>query len=134
MFYAGYISLGFLVGGLCGITSAEITTGLTAAVMVFAGSTATVFVSRDAIDRTTIGQILLSFSASCALGLILGIMTKENRWLTLSEERKSADQRSDYLRANLVKDVDAIDQKYRNGDYTAETAYTKLHELLKSKK
>ena len=95
-----------------------------AALFTFGGGSAAHIMERKPAERRLIGMVVLCFSASCLIGLIGGIVVKENRLVSFTEAAKSAG--IPYLKADQVEAIDAIHLKYSNHDISAEEAYRQL--------
>jgi hypothetical protein len=119
----GFCFLGTLVGVLTGLTSAEITVTLVTVVFAFLGGSVVAMVQKISIaDREAIGKIIFSFSFSCVVFLILGIIAKQNEWLTPMSKR-GKEERVTYIRSG---EIDIIDNKLRQGVINYEEAYNQL--------
>ena len=78
----GYACLGLLIGILSGLTSGPIASALLAAIFTFVGGAVGYLLGRKPDDRHLLGVVLSSFAALCTIGLLVGIVIKDNRLLS----------------------------------------------------
>lgn len=119
-----YLSLGLLVGALTGITSSPIAAALMAAVFTFVGASAAAFVDRKPEERSLVHAAIGSFSLACLVGLLGGIVIKDNSLLSFSA--RGSERGYLYLKSDEVDAMNLIHQKYVNGDLKADEAYRQL--------
>lgn len=86
VFPLAYFVLGVTVGFLAGVSSAEVTLPIMAALLSLIGVSTLVLLQKLAVEqRGQLGLILLFFCLGLILSLPLGIAVKVNRWLTFEQ-------------------------------------------------
>jgi len=79
----GFLSLGFLVGNIVGMTAQSVVTSLLGLLFAFAGgSVLSIMHKLDVADRNAAGQAVMALSLSCLLGIYSGIFVSEHRLLS----------------------------------------------------
>jgi len=130
-----FLTLGFLIGTLVGMTSASVVSSLIPLLFAFGGGSAVAFLrklDREAQRRASIAILYLSIG--CIIGVYSGIIITENQFLspkTIKETTSSRDDRT-YIRSNTITKVNYIDAQLEKGNLTTKEAYEQLkHEILK---
>lgn len=111
----GFATFGLLIGFICGVSTAEITTPLVAALFsLIAGK---IFIDFDKLSndsRLNIGVILVSFSIFCLTGICSGIFVKVHQsfgYTTVVTEKGEL-KNADYLKGS-TEFRDDIFERYR---------------------
>lgn len=131
-----FVSLGFLIGNLAGLTSASITVPLLSALFAFGGGSAVAWLQKiDTESRHLASVIIFSLSLSCLIGVYSGIYVSEHQLLTPEKVRQErwADDSSLtylYLRSVDIALAHKIDQMYTSKRITAEQAYEQIYEMF----
>jgi hypothetical protein len=133
---AAFLTLGFLVGNLAGLSSAAITNTIIGLLFAFGGGSAVAFLQKlDANARVHAGRAIFAISFGCLFGVYTGILVAEHQLLTPERERhKRADQRAKledrrYTRGEVANAAHAIDQHLTNGRIELREAYRQLYDL-----
>lgn len=136
-----FVCLGFLVGNLVGFSSGSTLGVLIPLLFSFAGGSAVAFLPKLNVDtRRLAAAAVIALSLSCLTGVYFGIFVSERKLLSPVNIRNAAfasyakDSKLEnlkYLRAQEIKEVDFIDEKFRGGDLTAEQAYEQLYKEVK---
>jgi|HubBroStandDraft_2_1064218.scaffolds.fasta_scaffold22647_3 hypothetical protein len=141
----GYASLGLLIGILSGLSSGPIAGALLAAMFTFVGGSVAYLLDRKPEERHLLGVVLSSFAALCTIGLLVGIVIKDNRLLSFrsvqrprvnesvadsdSAIKKPSQQPCEgsvYFKGAEIDAIDAIDLQLANREISAEKAYRQL--------
>ena len=130
-----FISLGFLIGNLAGLSANNVTNSLIALLFAFAGGSAIAFLSKlERPDRTLAGQAITALSIGCLLGTYGGVLVAEYQVLTPPAYRQAPADSSvgtrKLLRAELKSQASVIDQMYKGGQLSLDQAYELLREQL----
>jgi hypothetical protein len=130
MIAVGYVCLGILVGLLSGLSGSPIASALLAALFTFAGGTAAYFIDKPQVAQRLLGTIIAAFASACVLGLLAGIVVKENRLLTTAARKATQTVETDYLKSATVSEINTINLQYVNKEIEAPEAYRRLREAL----
>jgi len=129
-----FLSLGFLVGNLAGLTAETVTSTLLGLLFAFAGGSAIAFMHKlDRDARIDASRAILSLSVACLIGVYVGIFVSEHQFLSPDSPKnahRSSVQARKYLREKLLPQAEVIDQQKANLQLTTEEAYEKLYELI----
>jgi hypothetical protein len=116
MIILAFISLGFLIGNLVGLTSESVVMGIIPLLFTFAGGSAIAFFRKiPKEDQKKSAQALFAISFSCLIGIYFGIFISEYQLISKKNEgenRFTIEQKK-YLRTEIIKSVNAIDMRYR---------------------
>jgi hypothetical protein len=135
-----FVCLGFLIGNLVGFSSSSSLAVLIPLLFTFAGGSAVGFLPKLEVDtRRLAAGAVIALSLACLAGVYFGIFVSERQLLSPPNVRAVASTSQTtrpertyfYLRAEELKEVDVIDQKFRSNELTAEQAYEQLYESVK---
>lgn len=138
-----FLVLGFLVGNLVGLSSAEIVTALVGLLFAFAGGSVIALLRRlTPEDRGLAARALLSLSIGCLAGTYMGIVVSERQLLSPKTLRLTRDSlsastaalspdRFKYLRDATIQEANAIDVRYGARDLSCEEAYRELRTAIR---
>jgi len=123
---AGFGGLGLLIGNLVGLTSESLVGRIISLLFVFIGGSLLAFLRKlDVHDRKTAGASLLALSLASIVGVYMGILMTEYRWL--SPANGKAVEESKYLRNGGISRAAAIDAT--KDPKNLEGAYQRMYEL-----
>lgn len=144
-----FVSLGFLVGNIAGMSASPVAATVIASVFTLAGGSAlALFQKLQEADIKRASQSIAAFSVSCLFGLYVGILVTEYQLLSPTNQQSetqsaTADTRWDkkYVRTSEINNIDLEYLREREAAKTVEEravaatkAYAKLLEtLLKNK-
>jgi hypothetical protein len=123
--------MGLLLGFLDGMTSEAIVKPLITLLFAFVGGSVFVLLTKlTPSDRGLAGQMLSSLSLFCVLGVTLGVLTNQHRWLSANpiKAQEEFKLRNDpYLRSDPTSEVAIIDQRKQAKLITSDEAYSELY-------
>lgn len=134
MFVLAFASLGFLVGNIVGMTASSVVNQLIALLFAFIGGTAIALVRKLDKNQLRLASIAISsVCISCLLGVYLGVIvtqyqllspSKSNSVASVDNSNLATEYRSPqpYLRNNLIKSCQFINQQLQKGNLTSEEA------------
>lgn len=118
-----YLAIGITVGFTAGLSSAEVTLPILAALLSMVGGAAIVFMQqRSNSDRLQLALIQLAFCIGLLLALPTGILIKENRWFTLTAVARTSHE--PILKSYNAETAQLAEKLCRDGNYQG------LHTLL----
>ena len=121
------------MGHLAGLSSGSVTSSLLGLIFAFGGGSAIAFQRNlDEQERSTAGKAIFALAASCLVGVYSGIFVTERQLLSPASTPERTVARSDltYLRANIGRAADVIDQQLANNEMTPNEAYRSLFDVL----
>lgn len=124
-----FITLGFLIGNLVGMTSASVVSTLIPLLFVFGGGSAVAFLQKLDNEKQLRASIaIFCLSISCLGGTYTGILVTEYQLLSPQTNNQIPDRRTErtYLRSSTTSLVNAIDAQRAKGNLTADQAYEQL--------
>lgn len=132
---AAFVTLGFLIGNLMGLSAESTLTTVLPLLLTFGGGSAVAFLHKLKPDeRKRASAAVVALSVSCLAGAYAGILAAEYQILTprsdaIGAARVTVEDRK-YFRSVDVDDVTRIDQRFRNKEFDAERAYRELYQLV----
>jgi hypothetical protein len=142
---AGLFALGLLVGTLMAMSEHSLAQGVIAALFALFGGTLIGFLSKlSPADQFKAAAGILAISIGTLIGVYSGIVVNQYEILTPASRRTvpiatagpsgstataRAAEPNKYLRAEVLSEVNAIDQQRRNG-MACEEAYAKLRDAI----
>ncbi len=151
----GFCALGFLIGNLTGMTSESVVTPLVGLLFAFVGTSILAVLHKLNIDdRRLAGKAVLALASCCLIGVYVGIIVTENRWLSPkarrntpaiststvpspgnqepSERGKDVSANTKYLADRPLSPPDEIDFQLFHGNLTLHEAYLQMYNLARS--
>ena len=131
-----FLSLGFLVGNLIGLSSDNVVTTILPLLFAFGGGSAVGFFHKiEEQFRKTAYQLIFALSISCLIGAYSGIVISEYQLLSPKERRQyrveSSIKESKYLFSQeIVSEANIVDQLYATGKLNIEDAYEELYKII----
>lgn len=126
-----FLSLGFLIGNLVGLTAESVTSTILALLFAFGGGSALAFVQKlEPKNLKLVSVAIIALSWSCLAGIYSGIRVSEYQMLSPQKEEpvsKISIEDKKYLRENITSKANLIDQRLANGHYNFEEAYRELY-------
>jgi hypothetical protein len=122
---AGFAALGFLVGSVAGLSSAQLTTTLLGLLFALIGGSVIAFIQTlDDGSRRAAGVSLLAFAPTAMLGLYLGIFVRINDFLRIQPAEATVNRASadDYLRGSRAEQLAFLQAQIVRGEMKLEDA------------
>lgn len=131
-----FLSLGFLIGNLLGLSSNGVVKAIMPLLFAFGGGSAVGFLHKiEDRYRIIAYQLIFVFSISCLIGTYTGIIVSEHQ--LLSPERGQISRANSTIKDNkylfskeAISKADTIDQLYASELMKAEDAYQGLYEII----
>ncbi len=136
-----FISFGFLLGNLIGLTAESIVKSLIPLLFAFVGGSAITFIGKlKEVEQFKASVAMGCFSLSCLLGVYTSLLIVENQLFTpISVIQSDKDgftsmEERKLLRSTIFNTSSSIDQRVRSGQLDYEEAYKELQVVIETAK
>jgi len=131
-----FLTLGFLIGNLLGLSSDSVVKTIIPLLFAFGGGSAIGFLHKlEDRFRTRAYQLIFVVSISCLFGTYSGIIMSEYQLLSpnktqVNRAEKSIKDKKYLFSGETISKADEIDQLYSSGLMEVEDAYESLYKII----
>ena len=136
MVFLAFVSLGFLVGSLIGMSAESTVTVVLPLLFAFGGGSAVAFLHKlSDRDARRAAMAVVALSLSCLVGVLGGVVVTERQLLTPSDLRKARREASPtveslkVLRSEALDSLADADAQKRAKIITCDQAYDRVYRL-----